>query len=65
MDELPSVEVMRLEPGDIVVATFEKAISPDHCRAALELLRDRFPDHQVIACAGGMKLSVARPVEVE
>lgn len=58
-----SIRVLRLEPGDVIVASF-----PDHNRipgGALEQIRDalkeKFPGHEVLLMGGGVELEVARP----
>ena len=58
-EELPSVEIMRLQPGDVIVANFEHG-DRETIRAALVTLQERFPGHEVLAVGRGVRLSVAR-----
>lgn len=57
-----SIRVLRLRPGDVIVASF-----PDHNRVPSEALgqirdalKEKFPAHDVLLMGGGIELEVAR-----
>ena len=60
LDNLTSVEVMHLTPGDVIVATFASRIRPEDAERYHEILTDRFPDHKVLILSDGVSLSLTR-----
>jgi len=59
-EAFPSVEILRLEPGDVIIASFDGNPSRDSVRAAIVTVQERFPGHEVLGVANGVKISVAR-----
>lgn len=61
-DELPAIqkiELLRLEPGDVVVATAEASCTNEQAARIREVLEAKFPNHDVLVVAG-LALAVAR-----
>jgi len=58
------VEVLRLEPGDVVVLTVpdDRRIPPDRVADAKALLEEKFPGHEVLVVMGA-KLSLVRTAD--
>lgn len=57
---IEEVRVMRLQPGDIVVARVGEGYNPAGVEAARYRLTQIFPGHQVLVVSGA-ELSVVRP----
>ena len=62
LDNLTSVEVMRLEPGDVIVASVDGRVDQQTAGWIKERLQERFPEHDVLIFAGGVKISLTREV---
>lgn len=64
MVDLPAnvreVRLLRLLPGDIIVAKVDENIRPQEAERARERLMRAFPDHEVLVLAGA-DLEVVRP----
>jgi hypothetical protein len=64
VEPLPEVKVLRLQPGDVLVAK----VDPDTRPEALEQLRKRleleFPGQKILVCSG-VELEVARPEQFD
>jgi len=60
LDNLTSVEVMRLEPGDVIVASVESPITQDTAERMAAQLREKFPDHHVLVLSDGVKITLTR-----
>lgn len=54
------IEVLRLQPGDIIVATVTDRLTEHQIALMVEQIRARFPDHEVVVCEG-VELSTVRP----
>ena len=59
-DEVTDVNVLRLQPDDVVVVRCDEALQLDVADAVRRQVMTVFPDHQVLVLAG-MHLEVARP----
>lgn len=53
------VEVLRLQPGDIIVVTLDGRHGREAVSRIGEQVRERFPDHEVLV-ADGVRLSIQR-----
>jgi len=51
------VESLHLEPGDTVVAMIDQKLTPDEGVSLREALRKKFPDHDVLVAADGLRIS--------
>jgi hypothetical protein len=64
---LPHIQMMRLQPGDVVVFTTNQHMSEQEFdefqKRADEQSKLLFPDHEYIVVGPGVTLSVARKVE--
>jgi len=60
LDNLTSVEVMRLEPGDVIVASVDSRIDSESAARITDTLRTKFPDHDVLVLSRGVKISLTR-----
>jgi hypothetical protein len=58
--KLPTVEVVRVQPGDHLVVRCPQKLRPEQAEAIAEQLKRRFPDQQVSVLSGDMQLSVVR-----
>lgn len=58
--ELPHVQVLRLQPNDVVVFHVDQHLSDEMYDHTITQTKDQFPGHQVMILDGGMKLSVVR-----
>jgi hypothetical protein len=59
LPELPEVKVLRLQPGDHIIARFNADISAGLAVEVKRRLEERFPGHDVLVCYG-FELEVAR-----
>jgi hypothetical protein len=57
--ELPEVKVLRLQPGDCIIARFDVRISVEDAVEVKWRLEERFSGHDVLVCSG-FQLEVAR-----
>jgi len=55
------VEVLRLQPGDVIVVTIHERMSRQQSDRVSEQVKARFPGHEVVL-AQGLSLSVKREV---
>ena len=53
------IEVLRLKPGDVIVAHVEKSITREMADSISHQLKERFPDHEILI-TNGITLSVQR-----
>jgi len=58
--ELPHVQVLRLQSGDVVVFHVDQRMSDEMYDHTITQTKEQFPGHQVLVLDGGMKLSVVR-----
>lgn len=58
--QLPEVRVLRLQPGDIIVAKLHDEATLAHAEEIRGQLQEKFPDYEVLMLAG-LDLEVARP----
>jgi hypothetical protein len=61
ISDIDHVEVMRLRPGDVIVATVARPITEVQAKVIAEQLRERFPGYEAVVVPGDITLSVARP----
>ena len=52
------VSVLRLRPGDRIIATVDGHCAPWKLERISEVLREQFPDNQVIVLCAGLRLAV-------
>ena len=52
--------MLRLEPGDVIVARIDDSVSMKDAELLKEKLGEAFPGHKVLICSG-VTLEVARP----
>lgn len=57
---LESVQILRLKPGDVIVAETDLRLDPQRAQLVSESLRERFPGHEVIVTCG-VRLRIQRP----
>lgn len=60
--EIEEVRVLRLQPGDILVARVAEEATPDAIEGIRKRLEAMFPDHKTLVCLG-ITLEVARQSE--
>lgn len=58
--EVEQVRVLRLQPGDIIVARVHEAIPMAQAKTTVDRLKEIFKGHEVLVCSG-FTLEVARP----
>jgi hypothetical protein len=51
------VESLHLEPGDTIVATTDERLTSAQGERLRKVLAARFPDHDVLVAAGGVRIS--------
>ena len=64
LEHLEHVRLMRIEPGDVVIARVDEHSPREAIHPIKEDLQKVFPDNQVVVCRG-VDLSIARLVEDE
>ena len=52
-----SIESLSLKPGDTVVASTDEVLTPEQGKAMRDALVAKFPDHDVLVVAGGVRIS--------
>jgi hypothetical protein len=64
--EVEEVRVLRLQPGDIIVANLAERSGTtwEAAEKLRERLKEAFPDHEVLVCSG-FTLEVARPPGID
>jgi hypothetical protein len=67
MSELPefpapeAVQVLRLEPGDVLVLRYEHKMRPETIDTISQRLKAFFADNRVMVLDGGASIEVVRP----
>jgi hypothetical protein len=54
------IEVLRLQPDDLIVVSLDYSITPERAQFLAAELEKRFPKNNVLIVADGAKLSVQR-----
>jgi hypothetical protein len=62
--ELPEVKVLRLQPGDILVAKVDDRVSQERAVSLRETLQTAFPGYEVVVVSG-FDLEVARALDID
>lgn len=62
--ELAEIKVLRLQPGDVIIARFDVDVSEDSAIEVKQKLEEEFPGHEVLVCCG-FELEVARKSDQE
>lgn len=57
---LEPLQVLRLQPGDILVMTYPMPLSSSFIERLRAQLRERFPEHEVMVLDSGGHLGVVR-----
>lgn len=58
--ELPLVEVVRMQPGDVMVLHVGEKLTDEEFEATVAALKKQFPGNDVIVLESGVHLSVVR-----
>lgn len=58
---LPSIEVLRLEPGDILIVTPDHELTKEQADYVQSRFAGKLPGHEVLVVSDSIKLSVIRP----
>lgn len=61
--ELPAVDevrILRLRPGDTVVAYMAETLNDDEAERAWAMVKEAFPDNTVVVMEAGARLEVLR-----
>lgn len=61
LERIEEIRVVRLRPGDVVVARSAVALDQEDSREIAEALKSLFPDNKCILLAGGIDIEVVRP----
>lgn len=59
--ELTEAAIVRVEPGDVIVARYPMRVSAAQAAGVLEALERWFPGHQVGLMDSGGEVTVVRP----
>lgn len=62
--ELPSVEVLRVREGDVLVVTAERGLTVDEARDLHRRVAEAFPGFPVVVLDHELRLAVARLEDV-
>lgn len=61
--ELVATQVLRLQPGDILVVKSERRLTVEQATALREHVKERIPDHEVLVIPPDLDLAVLRQEE--
>lgn len=62
-EPVPEIEVVVLGPNDVLVVYLPANMTKEAAEAVRAPIKEAFPDHQILAIAGSVKLGVVRRVE--
>lgn len=65
-DDFPlpdEVQRLKLEPGDVLVLSYDGMLSADQAQHMRAIVEQRFPGHKAMVLTDGMTLSVGHGVE--